>query len=175
MSDNAFASDDEDGTPQRPSAMQEAITSAVAVSEKNTTMLELMRDLTYPESKDGSTLDISFFSTIIAWHLVRCGWRIDESKREIKPRRLIAKGLAPDAVEWVDINEPDELDYASMTMAEIRSLEPRQRAIAMRALGGPETPDLPPNPGWHVQTNIQIQDEPDVNDGNYWTGRQYTK
>jgi hypothetical protein len=174
MTDNSFGPNGQDES-ERPSPLKEALAAAMESSEKNTAMLELMRDLVYPETRDGSTLDITFFSQIIAWHLVRCGWRLDDSKRTIKPRKLIAKGLPPDAVEWVGVDEPDEMDYASMTMAEIHALEPRQRAIAMRAMGGPEMPELPSNPGWHVKTNIDIQEAPDVNDGNYWTGRQYNK
>src|SRR5438270_5772506 len=74
MEDNAFASrnDDESG---RISSIRKVIEEAKDKSEKNAAMLAMLDDLVYPETKDGSTLDVSFFSTIIAWHLVRCGWR----------------------------------------------------------------------------------------------------
>lgn len=171
--DNTSASG-EANEPTHRSPFKEQLAAAMEQSEKNEAMLELMRDLVYPESKDGSTLDVSFFSTIIAWHLVRCGWRPDPAKRTIKPRRLIAKGLPDNAIEWVSVDEPDSIDYTKLTIHEIRALSPRQRAIAMRALGGAETPDLPTNPGWTVQTNIHIQDAPDPGDDGYaWTGRKY--
>lgn len=142
----------------------------VEKTEKNIAMLTLLRDLNYPQSKDGSTLDISLFKTIIAWHLVRCGWRPCEDKRVIKPRRIIAKGVAGDAVEWVGVDEPDDIDYSTLTLAQVNKLSPVQRALAMRAMGGPETPDLPDNPGWRVKPSISITDEPDTDDDGFaWT------
>jgi hypothetical protein len=175
MADNTFHAD-EPRASKLPPHMQAALDEARDKSEKNQAMLEMMADLTYPESKDGSTLDISFFQAIIAWHLVRCGYRKDPARQMIKPRRLIAQGLPPDAVEWVPVDAPDQLDYSSMTLAQINQLDPRNRAIALRQVGGPETPSLPDNPGWHVQTSIDIQDAPDPDDDGYaWTGRKYRK
>lgn len=179
MPDNTIDANEVDESPKRKvtPAVQALIDDAVDKAEKNAAMLAIMADLHYPESKDGSTLDLSFFKAIVAWHLVRCGYRPNEEKREIKPRRLLARGVARDAVEWVGVDEPDEIDYTKMTLGEINALPPRQRACAMQAVGGPvNEEDLPENPGWHVKTNISIKDAPDLNEDGYsWTGRNHSK
>jgi hypothetical protein len=134
----------------------------------------LVADLRYPVSKDGSVLDMTFFGPLIAWHLARCGWRCDNSKRLIKPRNITARGVVEGAVEWVPVNAADDplADLADMTMAQIKKLPPIQRAEALRRMGGPETPDLPTNPGWHVTANLKIENAPDPDDGCRWTGRK---
>lgn len=142
--------------------------------EFDTATLTLMSDLRYPVSKDGSIVDLIYFSPLIAYHLARCGWRIDPSKRQIKPRPIVAKGVQEGAIEWVDVDEPDDplANLHSMTIAEIDSLPPHLRAEALRRLGAPETPDLPDNPGWHVSTTLNVADAPDPNDGYEWSGRK---
>lgn len=142
--------------------------------ENDLAMLNLMADLRYPVSQDGSVLDMTYFSPLIAWHLVRCGWRPDPKLRKIKPRNVIAKGVIKGAVEWVPVDAPDDplANLANMTTAEVNALPPIQKAEAMRRMGGPEMPDLRTNPGWKVQTNIKIQNAPDTSDGIAWSGRQ---
>jgi hypothetical protein len=142
--------------------------------EFNMAAARLIGDLRYPVSRDGSILDLTFFAPLIAYHLVRCGYRIVPDKQQIKPRRLDCKGVTPDAVEWVPMDAPDDplANLANMTMAQINRLPPVQRAIAMRRINGSELPELPPNPGWHVATNIKIEDSPDLPDGKQWTGRK---
>lgn len=142
--------------------------------ELDVAMIAMLADLRYPVSKDGSVLDMTYFAPLISYHLVRCGWRPDPEKRLRKSRPLIAKGVIKGAVEWVPVNEPDDplADLSEMTMTEINALPPTLKAEALRRMGGPETPELKPNPGWKVRTNLRIQDAPDVGDGVTWTGRK---
>lgn len=142
----------------------------------NVAAAALMGDLRYPTSKDGSVIDITYFSTVIAYHLARCGWRLDPQKRQIKPRKITARDVVAGAVEWVDVNEPDDPleNLANMTMKEINALPPVQRAIAIRRIGGPALPELPSHhPGWHTRTKVNITDAPDTPDGMQWSGRKW--
>jgi len=145
------------------------------IFEFNVAAAQLMGDLRYPVSKSGTRVDMSYFSPILAYHLARCGWRIDPSKRQIKARKLTARGLVDDAIEWVPVDAPDDplQNLGDMTMDEIKKLPPAWRSVAMRRMGGPETPDLPKKPeGWHVTTKLTIEDAPDPQDGFRWTGRK---
>jgi hypothetical protein len=155
---------------------REAIARARADDEdRHETMLKLLLDLTYPEARDGTRVDVSAFKAILAYHLVRCGWRMDPTKRMIKSRKVTARGVAADAIDWVPINAPDDpLDnLANMTMAEIDALPPGLKAEAMQRLTGEVLPELPENPGWHVQTSIRIEDDPtEPDDGFEWTGNR---
>lgn len=130
--------------------------------ELDSAMLSMLADLRYPVSQDGSVLDCTLFGPLIAWHLVRCGWRRDDSHRQIKPRKVVAKGVVRDAVEWVPVDAPDDplANVENMTMAEIAKMSPSMKAEALRRLGGPELPALKRS-GWHVETNMKIQDVPD--------------
>lgn len=142
-------------------------------AERNETMLKLLLDLTYPEAKDGTRVDLSAFKAIIAYHLVRCGWRMVPEKRLIKSRKVNARGVYVDAIDWVDINAPDDPleNLGSMTMAEIEALPPGLKAEAMQRISGAVLPELPDNPGWKVETSIRITDDPDEpDDGFEWTG-----
>lgn len=140
--------------------------------EMELSLVELMHDLRFPVARDGSILDASFVSPIVAYHLIRCGWRCDQQKRVIKPRSIVAKGVVEGAIEWVPVNEPDDplSDLDKMTMADIQKLSPSLRAEALRRMGAPETPDLPTNSGWHVSTSLKVEDAPDTtDDGIDWT------
>jgi hypothetical protein len=143
--------------------------------EFNVTAMQLIGDLRYPVTKNGSVLDMTYFSPALAYHLTRCGWRIDAKKRKIKPRKIIARGVVDDAIEWVPIDAPDDPleNLHMMTMAEVNKLPPRERAQAMRKLTGQELPELPRNEkGWHTTANMTIESAPDPQDGYRWTGRQ---
>lgn len=142
-------------------------------AERNETLLKLLLDLTYPEAKDGTRVDLSALSPIIAYHLVRCGWRMVPEKRLIKSRKVNARGVYVDAIDWVPIDAPDDpLEHlADMTMAEIEALPPGLKAEAMQRISGAVLPELPENPGWKVETSIRITDDPDEpDDGFEWTG-----
>lgn len=135
----------------------------------------MMKDLIYPVSKDGTVIDLTYFAPVIAWHLTLCGYRCDPSKRQIKARKITAPGVVDDAQEWVPASAPDDplADLADMTMGQINKLPPIQRAEALRRMGGPVTPDLPPNPGWHVATTMKIEDAPDPDDDYQWNQRRF--
>jgi hypothetical protein len=143
--------------------------------EFNVTAMQLIGDLRYPVTKSGSVLDMTYFSPALAYHLARCGWRLNPNKRIIKPRRVIAKGVVDDAVEWIAADAPDDplANLHNMTVAEINQLPPIQRAQAMRKVTGQELPELPNNEkGWHTTANLKIEDAPDPQDGLKWTGRK---
>lgn len=149
-------------------AIQEARTEA---EERNAALVACLLDLTYPVAKDGTRVDLTAFKHIIAYHLVRCGWRMQREKRMIKSRKVNARGVYVDANEWVPIDMPDDpLDnLANMTMAEIEQLPPGLKAEAVQRMTGEVLPDLPENPGWKVQTSIRITDDPvEPEDGFEW-------
>ena len=152
---------------------REALAQAKAAdAERNETLLKLLLDLTYPEAKDGTRVDLSAFKSIIAYHLVRCGWRMVPEKRMIKARKVNARGVYVDAIDWVPIDAPDDPleNLGSMTMAEIEALPPGLKAEAMQRISGAVLPDLPENPGWKVETSIRITDDPnEPDDGFEWT------
>jgi hypothetical protein len=141
----------------------------------NVAAAALIGDLRYPEAPDGTTVDVTYFAVILAYHLARCGWRLDPQKRQIKPRKITAQGVVAGAIEWVGVEEPDDplADLPNMTMKEINALDPVQRAIAIRRIGGPELPDLPKAAGWHTKTKLNITEERDVADGVAWNGRKW--
>jgi hypothetical protein len=142
------------------------------VDERNAALMACLLDLTYPVAKDGTRVDLTAFKHIIAYHLVRCGWRMQREKRMIKSRKVNARGVYVDANEWVPIDMPDDpLDnLANMTMAEIDQLPPGLKAEAMQRITGEVLPDLPENTGWKVETRIRITDESDEpEDGFEWT------
>ena len=135
--------------------------AAEAKREQEIAVLNLLADLRYPVSKDGSVLDTTFFAPLLARHLTLCGYRLDLEHRKIKSRRVSVRGVPADAVEWVDVSEPDDplADLHHMTMADIDKLSPVLRAEALRRMGAPEPAAPPPaNPGWHVQTHMTVND-----------------
>lgn len=158
---------------ERRAKEQEALQQEkIEAQERRDSYMSCLLDLTYPVSSDGTRLDVSGYRQIIAYHLVRCGWRMDREKRLIKSRKVNARGVYVDANEWVDINMPDDplANIANMTMAEINTLPPGLKAEAMQRITGQVLPELPENPGWRVETRIKITDdsiEPD--DGYEWT------
>jgi len=129
------------------------------------TMLKDLRYIESPANERGETsiMNTDYFAPIVAYHLVRCGWRPHDEKRKIKPRRVPGKGVVADAVEWIGMDEPDDplrhLD--TMSMREIALLPEVWRHEAIRRLGGRVTSDLPePAKKWTVNTRINIQDAP---------------
>ena len=132
----------------------------------------LIGDLRYPVSKDGSVLDMTYFGPLIAWHLTRCGWRIDRSKRKIKPRKITARGVTEGAVEWVDVLSPRRSAGQPRQDDDGRHQQATARVACRGSApdGWTRIADLPTNEGWHVTTNIKIEDAPDPDDGYQWTG-----
>jgi hypothetical protein len=119
----------------------------------------LLDDLSYPQAKDGSIVDLSYFKAIVGYHLIRCGWRPHPTRAQIKSRRVTGPGVIEDAIEWVSVNEPDDplANLADMTMAQIAALPTLVHAEAMRRLGFTAAP-VEPTPGWTVTPNINISD-----------------
>lgn len=153
---------------ERRKALQQTKNDA---DERNLALAHCLLDLTYPVAKDGTRVDMSAFSAIVAYHLVRCGWRPDPAKRMIKSRKVNARGVFVDANEWVPIDFPDDPleNLANMTMSEIDALPPGLKAEAMQRITGEVLPELPDNPGWKVETSIRITDEPhEPDDGFEW-------
>jgi len=144
------------------------------IEEQEKAYLAALLDLTYPEAKDGTRVDLTAFQNIIAYHMVRCGWRMDISKRKIKARKVNARGVIEDAIEWIPIEMDDDplANLSTMTMAEINALPPALKAEAVQRMTGEVLPELPENPGWKVETSIRITDDPvEPNDGYDWTER----
>lgn len=78
---------------------------------------ELAQDLKYPEGPPppGETKGpVMFLNHLhpdampcIVYHLIRCGWRKDPSKRMVKQRRVVGTPFA-DLVAYVPLDDPDE-------------------------------------------------------------------
>lgn len=122
----------------------------------------MLLDLRYPVANDGSVMNADFFAPLVAYHLVRCGWRPNSNKRKIKPRRVPGPGVAQDAVEWVDMEAPDDplKGLANMSLGDISRLPDVWRHEAIRRLGGQVTGDLPkPVNGWKVETKFNIANQ----------------
>lgn len=143
---------------------------------------QMLGDLQYPQAKDGSIIDTKGFAHLVAWHLVRCGWRKPNNTdgvglREefddpvIKKRNVSGPGVFEDAVVWVGFNEPDDplADIENMTIREIDELPEELRYEAKRRLGliSSPTPADVPNFGveeWSIKPHINITDAEDVGD-----------
>ena len=136
--------------------------------EEQEILLALLADLRSPVAPPPSSavLAIDFIESvkpIIAYHLMRCGWRPDLAKRKIKARKVYGPGLLDGAVTWVPITAPDDplANLPNMTIAEIEALEPEDVKLeAKRRLGMHVDPPKPPDE-WHTRTHVQITDAPD--------------
>lgn len=143
-------------------------------------MAQLLGDLQHPVGKDGSTVYAEGFKAIVAWHLVRAGWRkpnnldglaLQEEFDDpvIKKRSVAGPGVMEDAVVWVDSNEPDDpLEHlADMTIKQIDALPDDLRIEARRRLGLiPAMPQPDTENGWTVRPVFTISDADDTREGN---------
>jgi len=124
-----------------------------------------MEDCHYPVSKDGKVMDASYFSMLVGYHMVRCGWRRSVPP-VIKKRPVDAPGTIEGAVEWVDISAPDDPleGIEKWTFAQVAALPEYLRRKAIVRLGGnAETDDDLPEmgePAWQVTPNISYSAEP---------------
>lgn len=138
-------------------------------------MDQLMGDLQHPVGKDGTMLYAEGFKAIVAWHLVRAGWRKPNNLDEfplveayddplIKKRKIHGPGVFEDACTWVPFDAPDDpLDrLADMTMGEIETLPDDLRIEAKRRLGIAPAPQPDTNTGWSVSPLVTITDADDV-------------
>ena len=146
-------------TKAKERAVQEITGTTPEKQEMTNAFLTMLKDLRYPVGKDGSVMNADFFAPFVAYHLVRCGWRPNSDKRIIKQRKVPGVGMVEDAVEWVDMDAPDDplhhLD--TMSMAEVAKLPEVWKYEAIRRLGGKVKSDLPePKSKWKVNTRINI-------------------
>ncbi|WP_104151091.1 hypothetical protein [Mycobacterium intracellulare] len=72
---------------------------------------ELQQDLKYPVDAHGRVMLIDHMHPdvppCIVYHLIRCGWRKDFSKRMVKQRKVAGSPFA-DLVAYVPLTDPDE-------------------------------------------------------------------
>lgn len=81
------------------------------IQEVETASLQLAEDLKYPVDAHTNVLDMNHLPDVVVtlvYHLIRRGWRPDESKALIKPRKVTGGGYYEDLVTYVGINESDE-------------------------------------------------------------------
>lgn len=171
-------------SPLPPVSTPHPVSGAVHNAERNAYMArvldQMLGDLQYPQAKDGSVVDTKGFGHLVAWHLVRCGWRKPNNLDHfplveqyddpvIKKRRVYGPGVYEDAVVWVSFDEADDplADIENMTIREIESLPDEVKFEAKRRLGliASPTPDDVPNFGveeWSAKPNVRITDEPDL-------------
>lgn len=70
----------------------------------------LAEDLKYPVDAQGRVLDMNHLPDVLValvFHLIRCGWRRDETVRMIKQRPVQGAGYYEDLVTYVGMDEPD--------------------------------------------------------------------
>lgn len=82
-----------------------------AIKDVEAAGMQLAEDLKYPVDAHGRILDMNHLPDVavtLVHHLIRCGWRPDESKRLIKQKRVVGAGYYEDLVTYVDVNESDE-------------------------------------------------------------------
>lgn len=136
---------------------------------------QFLADFQYPVNRRGEPLDLRFLGPHIAYHLVRCGWRPIGNRRMIKK---VAIGTGPqrvdDAVAWVNINTPDDLDPDQMTVEQLKAAPAHIQAEAVRRLNGDpippadggHIPDLgkPGYETWHQPWTLDVEGDPDFKD-----------
>ncbi|AJD82243.1 minor tail protein [Mycobacterium phage Keshu] len=141
-------------------------------SDLATAMADIAEALQYPVDSKGRVYDVRYMLPVLAFHLARAGCVVDPDRAVIKKRRLPpTPGVVEDAVEWVSPDAPNSIDdeLAGATIEDIPRLSAAARAEFIRRLGGdgtrvepePDDVDLDERLGWHVQTSIQFDDEPD--------------
>lgn len=144
--------------------MQGAAEAEALQQEMEGAFGEFLTDCHYPVGKNGEVMQSTYFVTHVAYHMVRCGWR-KAADPVIKKRKVDAPGVVEDAVEWVDVNAPDDPleGVEGMTFAQISALPEYLRRKAIRRLGGAVDvdDDLPQmaEPAWQVTPNISYSSE----------------
>ncbi|MGV0042011.1 hypothetical protein [Mycobacterium colombiense] len=72
---------------------------------------QLQQDFKYPVDAQGRVMFVNQLHPdlmpCLVYHLIRCGWRKDPSKRMVKQRRVIGSPFA-DLVAYVPLADPDE-------------------------------------------------------------------
>ncbi len=133
-------------------------------AELEAAFADFIADCHYPQGKGGERMQAEFFVTLVAYHMVRCGWR-RSADPIIKKRKVDAPGVVADAIEWVAVDAPDDPleGVEDMTFAQISELPEFLRRKAIARLGGGQLADddLPDmgEPGWQVTPNISYSTE----------------
>ncbi len=144
--------------------MAQAAEAEALQQEMEDAFAAFLSDCHYPVGKNGEVMQSTYFVTHVAYHMVRCGWR-PSAAPVIKKRKVDAPGVVEDAVEWVDVNAPDDplAGVEQMTFAQISALPEYLRRKAIRRLGGTVDvdDDLPQmaEPAWQVTPNISYSTE----------------
>lgn len=72
---------------------------------------ELAEDLRYPVDAHGRVMLLDHMhpdaKPCLVYHLIRCGWRKDPTKRQVKQRKVVGSAFA-DLVAYVPLTDPDE-------------------------------------------------------------------
>lgn len=65
---------------------------------------DFLADCHYPQDKEGNRMDSSHFVWLVAYHMIRRGWRRSAAP-VIKSRPVEAPGVVEGAIEWVPIDD----------------------------------------------------------------------
>ncbi|OCB15073.1 hypothetical protein A5689_26830 [Mycobacterium intracellulare subsp. yongonense] len=72
---------------------------------------QLQQDFKYPVDAHGRVMFVNQLHPdlmpCLVYHLIRCGWRKDNSKRMVKQRKVVGTPFA-DLVAYVPLEDPDE-------------------------------------------------------------------
>lgn len=72
---------------------------------------QLQQDFKYPVDAHNRVMFVNHLHPdlmpCLVYHLIRCGWRKDPTKRMVKQRRVIGSAFA-DLVAYVPLTDPDE-------------------------------------------------------------------
>jgi hypothetical protein len=72
---------------------------------------ELQQDFKYPVDAHGRVMLLNQLHPdlvpTLVYHLIRCGWRKDPTKRMVKQRKVVGSAFA-DLVAYVPLDDPDE-------------------------------------------------------------------
>lgn len=125
----------------------------------------LQGDLRNAVGPDGTVVNTAYIAEDVAFHLVRAGWR-RTGERKIKPRQVVTSPEIDAVVQWVPFDTPDTppVDVKSLTIEQLANLPEKERAEAIRHLGG----HIEPQGGWTAPPRLNVADSPDHEDGTEW-------
>lgn len=81
------------------------------VADIESASFELQSDFKYPVDAHGRVMFVNHLHPdlmpCLVYHLIRCGWRKDPTKRLVKQRKVVGSPFA-DLVAYVPLTDPDE-------------------------------------------------------------------
>lgn len=81
------------------------------VADVESAGFELQQDFKYPVDAHGRVMFVNQLHPdlmpCLVYHLIRCGWRKDPTKRMVKQRKVVGSPFA-DLVAYVPLTDPDE-------------------------------------------------------------------